>query len=144
MRPDLKALRYLDDLAREAGSEPALLRELAAGYERIGEVQGMPEWPSEGRTGDALASFERALELERRSRAPGGAGVSGLVGVTDGGGPPVRPGAVEPGGVSGLGGTTEGGGPSARPARSAGATRGSTWTASRGSAIRPPPAPTPR
>ena len=64
------AVRYLDDLAREAGDEPALLRELAAGYERIGEVQGMPEWPSEGRTGDALASFQRALELERRSRAP--------------------------------------------------------------------------
>ena len=68
------ALRYLDDLASEAGGEPALLRELAAGYERIGEVQGMPEWPSEGRTGDALASFERALELERRSRVPSGAG----------------------------------------------------------------------
>lgn len=59
------ALRYLDDLSREAANDPALLRELASGYERIGEIQGMPGWPSEGRTGDALASFERALELRR-------------------------------------------------------------------------------
>lgn len=59
------ALRYLDDLSREAANDPTLLRELASGYERIGEIQGMPGWPSEGRTGDALASFERALELRR-------------------------------------------------------------------------------
>lgn len=61
------ALRYLGDLEREAADEPALLRELAAAYERIAEIQGMPGWPSEGRSGDALASFERALELARRS-----------------------------------------------------------------------------
>ena len=63
------ALRYLDDLAREAGDEPILLAELATAYERVGEIQGMPGWQSEGRTGDALASFERALELRRRVRA---------------------------------------------------------------------------
>ncbi len=63
------AVRYLDDLAREAGEEPALLLELAAAYERVGEMQGLPEWQSEGRTGDALASFERALDLRRRARA---------------------------------------------------------------------------
>jgi non-specific serine/threonine protein kinase/serine/threonine-protein kinase len=63
------SLRYLDDLAKEAGDEPALLTELAAAYERVGEMQGLPEWQSEGRTGDALASFERALELRRRVRA---------------------------------------------------------------------------
>jgi len=70
------ALDYLDDLAREAGSEPELLAELATAYERTAEVQGMPGWPSEGRTGDALVSLERALELRRRSRslaAPGAA-----------------------------------------------------------------------
>ncbi len=64
------ALRYLDDLAREAGDEPGLLAELAVAYERVGELQGMPGWPSEGRSGDALASFARALELHRRVRAP--------------------------------------------------------------------------
>ncbi|MEO8504560.1 MAG: serine/threonine-protein kinase [Acidobacteriota bacterium] len=64
-----QALRYLDDLAREAGSDAALLAELAAAYERVGTIQGMPGWSSEGRTGDALTSFERALEIERRSQA---------------------------------------------------------------------------
>ena len=71
------ALDYLDDLAREAGDEPELLEELATAYERTAEVQGMPGWPSEGRTGDALVSLERALELRRRgaslARASGAA-----------------------------------------------------------------------
>ncbi|GMU66910.1 MAG: hypothetical protein AMXMBFR36_31840 [Acidobacteriota bacterium] len=68
------ALAYLDDLAREAGDEPALLDELATAYERTAEVQGMPGWPSEGRSGDALASLERALELRRRLSAAAGSG----------------------------------------------------------------------
>ena len=68
------ALRYLDDLEREAADDATLQQELASAYERIGEVQGMPGWPSEGRTGDALQSFERALELRRRSRALGSSG----------------------------------------------------------------------
>ncbi len=63
------ASRYLDDLAAEAGDEPALLEELSVAYERVGEIQGMPGWPSEGRTGDALASFRRSLSLVRRGRA---------------------------------------------------------------------------
>ena len=66
------AVRYLDDLAREAGDEPALLAELAHAYERVGEMQGLPEWQSEGRSGDALASFERALELRQRASALAG------------------------------------------------------------------------
>lgn len=61
------ALRYLDDLAREAGDEPALLEEVASGYERIAEIQGMPEWPSHGRSSDARTSLERALGLRRRA-----------------------------------------------------------------------------
>ena len=65
------ALRYLDDLAREAGSEPQLLDELASAYERIGELQGVPEWPSQGRTGDAHASFEQALALRRLAERAG-------------------------------------------------------------------------
>jgi serine/threonine protein kinase len=66
------ALRYLDDLARETGREPELLTELAAAYERIAEVQGMPSWPSHGKSGNALASLERALELHRRANAVAG------------------------------------------------------------------------
>ena len=63
------ALRYLDDVARDSGREPELLTELAAAYERVAEVQGMPGWPSAGRSGDALASLQRALELRRRVAA---------------------------------------------------------------------------
>ncbi|MEO8275632.1 MAG: serine/threonine-protein kinase [Thermoanaerobaculia bacterium] len=70
------ALRYLDDLAREAGDEPALLRELASAYERVGELQGTPNWSSAGKSGDALASFERALALRERLA---GSAVSGAV-----------------------------------------------------------------
>ena len=66
------ALRYLDDLARETGREPDLLTELATAYERIAEVQGMPSWPSHGRSGDALASLARALDLHRRANAVAG------------------------------------------------------------------------
>ncbi len=65
------ALRYLDSLARDTGREPELLIELATAYERIAEVQGMPSWPSQGRTGDALTSLSRALEFHRRAAAAG-------------------------------------------------------------------------
>jgi len=65
------ALRYLDDLAREAGDEPELLAELATAYERIGELQGMPEWPGQGRTGDARASLDQALALRRQAERAG-------------------------------------------------------------------------
>jgi tetratricopeptide (TPR) repeat protein len=65
-------LRYLDDLARETGREPDLLTELATAYERIAEVQGMPSWPSHGRSGNALASLARALDLHRRANAVAG------------------------------------------------------------------------
>jgi tetratricopeptide (TPR) repeat protein len=63
------ALRYLDDLARDTGRESELLTELASAYERIAEVQGMPSWPSQGRTGDALVSLQKALEFRRRAAA---------------------------------------------------------------------------
>lgn len=67
------ALRYLDDLAHEAGDEPELLDELATAYERIGELQGVPDWPGEGHMGEAEKNFGRALALRRRAaevRAP--------------------------------------------------------------------------
>ena len=67
------ALRYLDELARETGREPELLTELATAYERIAEVQGMPSWPGHGRSGNALASLERALDLHRRANEVAGA-----------------------------------------------------------------------
>jgi non-specific serine/threonine protein kinase/serine/threonine-protein kinase len=46
------ALRYLDTLAAEAGDDPALAREVAAGYARLGAVQG----GNNANLGDAKAS----------------------------------------------------------------------------------------
>lgn len=60
-------LRYLDDLAREASGDTSLQLELAKAYERIAELQGMPGWPSDGRSGDARVSLEHALALRRQA-----------------------------------------------------------------------------
>ena len=73
------ALRYLDDLARDSGRESDLLSELAAAYERVAEVQGLPGWPSAGRSGDALTSLQRALELRRRVSAQNDAPPSAIL-----------------------------------------------------------------
>ena len=37
-----KGLAYLDNLSREATDDASLLRELADGYQRLGELQGSP------------------------------------------------------------------------------------------------------
>lgn len=59
-------LEYLEALAVEAGDDPDLLRELAEGYGRMGEVRG--DWPTgnTGSTAVALASFEKTLEYWQR------------------------------------------------------------------------------
>jgi len=57
------ALRYLDDLSREARGDLALQRELALAYTRIGDVQGRPMFPNLGQTSAALASYDHALSL---------------------------------------------------------------------------------
>jgi len=56
-----KALQYLDGLAQDSQSDPALQREIAAGYRRIGEVDGS----SLGDPAGALASFKKALAIRR-------------------------------------------------------------------------------
>ncbi|HEV3201631.1 MAG TPA: serine/threonine-protein kinase [Bryobacteraceae bacterium] len=57
------AVDSLDGLARDAGRNYELRRELAAAYLRLGRVQGDAVGSSFGRTGDALASFEKGLAL---------------------------------------------------------------------------------
>ena len=57
------ALVYLDSLAREAGGEPALQRELAAAYERVGDVTGEAYGASLGDMAGALQSYEKALRI---------------------------------------------------------------------------------
>ncbi|HET9317803.1 MAG TPA: serine/threonine-protein kinase, partial [Vicinamibacteria bacterium] len=57
------SLTYLDGLLAEAGDDPALRRELAEAYERVGDVQGHPRSANLGQPQAALRSYERALAL---------------------------------------------------------------------------------
>jgi eukaryotic-like serine/threonine-protein kinase len=57
------ALRYLDSLSEEARGDQSLQRELASGYERIGNVQGSPFNANYGDAPIALRSFEKALRI---------------------------------------------------------------------------------
>ncbi len=56
------ALRYLDSLAASAGSDPALARDVAAGYARLGLVQGGNN-ATLGDRGAALRSHQAAIHL---------------------------------------------------------------------------------
>jgi eukaryotic-like serine/threonine-protein kinase len=58
-----RALEYLDRLAREAQNDPTLQRELAAAYEKIGDIQGNPYSANLGDTDGALASYRKALAI---------------------------------------------------------------------------------
>jgi eukaryotic-like serine/threonine-protein kinase len=57
------ALTYLDSLAREAGGDPALQRELAAAYERVGDVRGQAFSASLGNRAGAIDSYQKALRI---------------------------------------------------------------------------------
>jgi len=58
-------LEYLDNLARNAGGDHELQREIAAGYMKIGDAQGFPTKPNLGRVADALASYQKAGGIYR-------------------------------------------------------------------------------
>jgi tetratricopeptide (TPR) repeat protein len=58
-----RASQYLDSLSREAGDDAGLQRELAAAYERLGDVQGNPELSNLGDPTAALASYGKAAAL---------------------------------------------------------------------------------
>jgi tetratricopeptide (TPR) repeat protein len=57
-----RALEYLDGLAREGGGDPALRRELATAYEKVGEVQGGLH-TSLGDTQGAIRSYGKAVAI---------------------------------------------------------------------------------
>lgn len=57
------ALAYLDSLSREATRDRALQRELAAAYERVGDVRGEVYGASAGDMGGALDSYQKALQI---------------------------------------------------------------------------------
>jgi non-specific serine/threonine protein kinase/serine/threonine-protein kinase len=67
-----RALEYLQSLARDAGNDAGLQREVALGYERVGIVQGYAAESNLGRVPAALASFQKAEEILVRlvARAP--------------------------------------------------------------------------
>jgi len=59
-----QALQYLDSLAAEASGDPALQRELATAYERVGEIQGMlGQSQNLGNTSEALDSYCKAAHI---------------------------------------------------------------------------------
>jgi tetratricopeptide (TPR) repeat protein len=66
------ALGYLDALSKESTRNTPLQMELAAAYERVGDVQGMPYRANLGDSAGALASYRKALDIaeEVRTRQP--------------------------------------------------------------------------
>lgn len=58
-----RALKYLDRVAIEAADDDSLRRELAAGYLRLGEVQGKSGRSNLGDFGAAIQSFRKAIKL---------------------------------------------------------------------------------
>ncbi len=58
-----RALEYLDGLAREAGNNASLQRELATAYEKVGEIQGNPYSANLGDTEGALTSYRKAARI---------------------------------------------------------------------------------
>lgn len=64
-----RTLTYLDRLAQESGNDRALQLELAAGYLRVGDVQGLPYRPNLGDSTGALASYRKAEEILRSMTA---------------------------------------------------------------------------
>ncbi len=58
-------MQYLDSLSQEAAGDPSLQHEIAAAYERLGDVQGHALEANEGDNAGAADSYRRALELRR-------------------------------------------------------------------------------
>lgn len=61
-----RALEYLDGLAAEASGDPQLQRELAAAYEKIGDIQGNPYSANLGDVDGALNSYRKALAIREK------------------------------------------------------------------------------
>jgi non-specific serine/threonine protein kinase/serine/threonine-protein kinase len=69
------ALEYLDGLAAESAGDPTLQEELAAAYDRVGDVQGSPTGANLGDVAGALASYRKAEQIRKAmvAHAPGDA-----------------------------------------------------------------------
>jgi eukaryotic-like serine/threonine-protein kinase len=60
-----RAQQYLDSLASESAGDDSLQHERAMAYERIGDVLGLPVQANLGQSAEALASYHKALEIEK-------------------------------------------------------------------------------
>jgi eukaryotic-like serine/threonine-protein kinase len=60
-----RATEYLDSLSKESAHDASLERELAASYEKVGDVQGLPAAANLGDTDGALRSHLSALALRK-------------------------------------------------------------------------------
>lgn len=58
-----KALEYLNKLLPDATDDPALLREIAQAYDKVGDVQGNPTAPNIGDIKGAINSYKMALGI---------------------------------------------------------------------------------
>jgi tetratricopeptide (TPR) repeat protein len=58
-----RATDYLDSLAADTGEDASLRQELALGYKRLGQLQGLDGLPNLGDRAAARRSFERAAAL---------------------------------------------------------------------------------
>ncbi|MGA3044972.1 MAG: serine/threonine-protein kinase, partial [Bryobacteraceae bacterium] len=59
------ALEYLSSLSKEASGDPALTRELATAYEKVGDIQGEPGAGNVGNTEGAVRSYQQAVSLRQ-------------------------------------------------------------------------------
>ncbi len=71
-----RALGYLDSLSVESAGDPGLKRELAAAYEKVGDVQGGYRSASLGNTAGAIESYRKALALREEVERTAGADVA--------------------------------------------------------------------
>ncbi len=60
------ALEYLDNLSAESGTDADLQRELAAAYQKVGDVQGSPYQANLGNSKGALESYKKALAIREK------------------------------------------------------------------------------
>ena len=64
-----RALEYLDSLSKEAAGDPSLQRELAAAYDRVGDLQGYNGAANLGDFRGAMESYNKALAIRELSAA---------------------------------------------------------------------------
>lgn len=67
------ALEYVDSLSVSAVADMELQKELAAAYQKVGDVQGHPGGPSLGHADQAIVSYRKAATIHERivTRQPG-------------------------------------------------------------------------